>query len=59
MNAILGGQFISRINMNLREDKHWTYGAGTFFLGRARPAAVPRPTRPVQTDKTKESVRRC
>lgn len=27
INAILGGMFTSRINMNLREDKHWTYGA--------------------------------
>ncbi|MBI1353784.1 MAG: insulinase family protein [Acidobacteria bacterium] len=26
-NDILGGAFTSRINMNLREDKHWTYGA--------------------------------
>ena len=26
MNAILGGQFVSRINMNLREDKGYTYG---------------------------------
>ena len=27
MSAILGGGFSSRINMNLREDKGWTYGA--------------------------------
>jgi zinc protease len=26
-NAILGGLFNSRLNMNLREDKGWTYGA--------------------------------
>lgn len=26
-NAILGGEFTSRINMNLREDKGYTYGA--------------------------------
>jgi|AMFO01.1.fsa_nt_gi Predicted Zn-dependent peptidases len=26
-NAVMGGQFISRINMDLREDKGWTYGA--------------------------------
>jgi len=30
-NAILGGLFNSRINMNLREDKGWTYGARTSF----------------------------
>ena len=28
---ILGGTFSSRINMNLREDKHWTYGAHTYL----------------------------
>ncbi|MDB6035604.1 MAG: peptidase domain protein, partial [Verrucomicrobiales bacterium] len=26
MNNILGGTFTSRMNMNLREDKHWSYG---------------------------------
>ncbi|MFT5683446.1 MAG: zinc protease, partial [Myxococcota bacterium] len=26
-NMVVGGQFIARINMNLREDKGWTYGA--------------------------------
>ena len=31
MNRILGGEFTSRINMNLREDKHWAYGAGSFY----------------------------
>jgi len=30
-NMILGGQFVSRINMNLREDKGYTYGARTAF----------------------------
>ena len=28
---VLGGQFVSRINMNLREDKGYTYGARTSF----------------------------
>jgi zinc protease len=55
LNNVLGGQFISRVNMNLREDKHWSYGAGTvFFDARGqRPFIV---YAPVQTDKTKESV---
>ena len=56
MNQILGGTFTSRINMNLREDKHWSYGARTVLL----PARGPRPfyvSAPVQTDKTKESMR--
>lgn len=30
-NAILGGLFNSRVNLNLREDKGWTYGARTHF----------------------------
>jgi zinc protease len=36
MNSILGGLFSSRINMNLREDKGWTYGASSRFDGRKR-----------------------
>ncbi len=32
MNNILGGAFVSRINMNLREDKHWSYGAGSVLI---------------------------
>jgi zinc protease len=31
MNAILGGQFASRINLNLREDKGYSYGAHSSF----------------------------
>lgn len=31
MNTILGGQFSSRINLNLREDKGFTYGASSSF----------------------------
>jgi len=55
MNAILGGQFISRINMNIREDKHWSYGAQTLVWEARgqRPFIV---FAPVQTDKTKESI---
>jgi zinc protease len=33
MNYTLGGDFLSRINQNLRETKGWTYGAGTGFSG--------------------------
>ncbi|MDN5939089.1 MAG: insulinase family protein, partial [Salinisphaera sp.] len=32
VNTILGGMFSSRLNMNLREDKHWSYGAGSLLL---------------------------
>ncbi len=55
MNTILGGEFTSRINMNLREDKHWSYGSFTFMpetVGQGFITAYA----PVQTDKTKESV---
>nr|WP_237690384.1 pitrilysin family protein [Salegentibacter tibetensis] len=55
MVNILGGEFTSRINMNLREDKHWAYGAGGFVMGakQERPFIV---YAPVQTDKSAESV---
>lgn len=35
MNYPLGGAFNSRINLNLREDKGYTYGARTRFTGGA------------------------
>ena len=31
MNAVLGGQFVSRVNLRLREEKGYTYGARTGF----------------------------
>lgn len=55
MNDALGGTFSSRLNLNLREDKHWSYGARTLLFG----ARAQRPfisISPVQTDKTKESL---
>jgi zinc protease len=55
MNFILGGDFVSRINMNIREDKHWSYGAGSFLPGARgqQPFIV---YAPVQADKTKETM---
>ncbi|MBZ5667453.1 MAG: insulinase family protein [Acidobacteriia bacterium] len=55
MNSGLGGMFGSRLNMNLREDKHWSYGVRTVL----RDARSQRPfyaVAPVQTDKTKEAL---
>ena len=55
MNSILGGLFTSRINMNLREEKHWTYGASSML----RDARGQRPFicyAPVQSDKTKDAI---
>ena len=31
LNAVLGGQFVSRLNMNLRQDKGFTYGVRSSF----------------------------
>jgi len=55
MNEVLGGSFNARINMNLREDKHWSYGARTLLIDAEgqRPFLV---YAPVQTDKTSESM---
>ncbi|MEN9964459.1 MAG: hypothetical protein RL582_1554 [Bacteroidota bacterium] len=33
MNYVLGANFNSRLNLNLREDKGWTYGARSNFSG--------------------------
>jgi len=54
-NNLLGGSFSSRINLNIREDKHWSYGAGSFIWA----ARGQRPFvgyAPVQLDKTKETM---
>lgn len=37
MNTILGGSFSSRLNQNLREDKGYSYGAGSSFSFRPAP----------------------
>jgi len=55
MNSIFGGDFGARIDMNLREDKHWSYGAVTQLLG-ARGQQPFFAWAPVQADKTKESL---
>ena len=55
MNNILGGDFGARLNMDLREDKHWTYGALTMLMN-ARGQRPFLAWAPVQTDKTKESM---
>ena len=54
-NGVLGGGFTARMNMNLREDKHWSYGARTQLQNTQgqRPLLT---MAPVQTDKTAESM---
>ena len=56
MNDILGGAFVSRVNMNLREDKGWSYGADTvvFDTQAQRPFLA---IAPVQGDRTAEAMR--
>ncbi|QNP41884.1 M16 family metallopeptidase [Lysobacter solisilvae (ex Woo and Kim 2020)] len=54
-NTVIGGDFTARLNMNLREDKHWSYGARSSM----RDALGQRPwlaVAPVQIDKAAESM---
>ncbi|MFL6390304.1 MAG: M16 family metallopeptidase [Terriglobales bacterium] len=55
VNDVFGGTFGSRINMNLREDKHWSYGVFS-FMPAARGQRPYLSISPVETDKTKESL---
>ncbi|CAN5533326.1 pitrilysin family protein [soil metagenome] len=54
-NEALGGGFLGRINMDLRETKHWAYGAGGNFQHSAH-AAPYMINAPVQADRTGESI---
>ncbi|MFP5374252.1 MAG: M16 family metallopeptidase [Gammaproteobacteria bacterium] len=54
-NDVIGGSFTARLNMNLREDKHWSYGARSMLTD----AYGQRPWlafAPVQIDKTAEAI---
>ena len=56
VNDAFAGSFSSRVNMNLREDKHWSYGT----FGALVDAMGERPyllVAPVQTDKTADSMK--
>jgi zinc protease len=55
INDVLGGGFTSRINMNIREEKHWSYGARTILQDTKGPR-ICAAMAPVQGDKTKETV---
>ena len=55
MNDIIGGMSTSRINMNLREDKGWSYGAQSGLSG-AKGQRLFYIFSSVQTDKTRESI---
>jgi zinc protease len=55
-NQVLGSGFLSRLNMELRENKRWSYGAGGGFnwLENAVPYMI---NAPVQADRTGDSIR--
>lgn len=55
VNDVFGGTFSSRINMDLREDKHWSYGVIS-LLPNAQGQCPYLSISPVQTDKTKEAL---
>jgi predicted Zn-dependent peptidase len=54
-NEVLGADFLSRINMDLRENKHWSYGAGG-GLNRLEHAVPYQINAPVQADKTGAAI---
>ncbi len=55
-NDVLGGNFLSRINMNLRERRGWSYGAGSSIGGQEQQVTF-RVTAPVQADRTADAIR--
>ena len=57
MNRAIGGSFESRLNMNLREDKGWSYGYYSGINRNASGDMTFRTSGQVQTDKTAESMR--
>lgn len=54
-NEVLGGSFLSRLNMNLRETKGWSYGVGSAVTEVADRVSF-RVSAPVQADRTADSV---
>jgi zinc protease len=55
-NEVLGASFLSRINMDLRETKGWSYGSRS-VIGDQDGRALFRIIAPVQADKTGDTVR--
>jgi len=56
VNGVFGGTFESRINMNLREDKSWSYGVRSGVARNASGDQTFAVSGSVQTDKTMESM---
>jgi predicted Zn-dependent peptidase len=55
-NEVIGNGFLSRLNMNLREEKGWTYGIRSSLPGVTGPRSLVVVT-PVQGDRTADSIR--
>jgi len=56
MNRVIGGGFESRLNMNLREDKAWSYGYNSRISTNTSGDMTFATSGQVQTDKTAESM---
>ena len=56
LNMVLGGQFVSRLNRSLREEKGYTYGVRTAFQFRRAPGPFVMQGS-VQADATVEAIR--
>ncbi|HUP30156.1 MAG TPA: insulinase family protein, partial [Usitatibacter sp.] len=56
LNSVFGGGFSSRLNLNLREDKHWSYGVRS-ALPDARGQRAYYSISPIQTDKTADAMK--
>jgi zinc protease len=56
LNDVFGGTFNSRLNLDLREEKHWSYGVGSTLVA-AVGQRILYSGSPVQTDKTADALR--
>lgn len=55
-NELLGGGFLSRLNLDLREEKAWSYGVGSGVSSPAGPRTLMLAA-PVQSDRTGDAIR--
>jgi predicted Zn-dependent peptidase len=55
-NEVIGNDFLSRLNSDLREDKGWTYGISSSLIQVRGPRGFVVMT-PVQTDRTADSIK--
>ncbi len=56
VNQVIGGGFESRLNMNLREDKAWSYGYGSGVASNQSGDQMFRTRGSVQTDRTADAM---